>query len=284
MNRRSLVALLSSALAACSPLSILNRLGPRDTAARGPLGVAYGPDPRQRLDLYAPAGRPETPVPLLMFFYGGAWNSGDRAQYAWAGQALASRGFVVAIADHRLAPRFRYPSFVEDGAAAVARARALATEHGGDPDRILLSGHSSGAYIAAMLAYAPQFLEAAGVGHDRVKAFAGLSGPYDFYPFDVPASVEAFAGVADPRMTQPVNLDLSQAPPTFIAHGSRDQVVQPRNTTSLARALSIAGRVVEMKIYPGLDHKDVVVALSRMFRNKAPVLDDMTAFLHRHAG
>jgi acetyl esterase/lipase len=284
MNRRGLISYLSSTLAASSPLSALNRLGPRDPAERGPLGVAYGPDPRQRLDIYAPAQRPAEPVPVLMFFYGGAWNSGERQNYGWVGQALASRGFVVGVADHRLAPRHRYPVFVEDAALATAKVRELAAAHGGDPERIVLSGHSSGAYIAAMLAYAPHFLQAVGIEHDRVKAFAGLSGPYDFYPFDVPASVEAFGGVADPRMTQPVNLDLSKAPPTFIAHGSKDETVQPRNTTSLARALSIAGRVVEMKIYPGLDHKDVVLALSRLFRKKAPVLDDMTGFLHRHAG
>lgn len=283
MNRRGLVALLSSALAACSPLSALNRLGPRDPAERGPLNVTYGPDPRHRLDLYAPAQKPTQSMPVLMFFYGGSWNSGMRQNYAWAGQALASRGFVVAVADHRLAPRYTYPAFVEDAARATARACELAPDHGGDPGRILLSGHSSGAYIASMLAFAPEFLEAAGVAYDRVRAFAGLSGPYDFYPFDVPASMEAFAGAPDPRMTQPVNLDLRRAPPTFLAHGTEDETVRVRNTTALARALEAAGRSVEVKLYPGLDHKDVVIALSRLFRSKAPVLEDMTRFLSAHA-
>lgn len=283
MTRRgALAAAITSLLAACSPLSAFNRLAPRDPAARGPTDVAYGPDPRQRLDLYAPAQPPRTPVPLLVFFYGGAWNSGRRQDYAWVGQALAAQGYVVAVVDHRLVPSVRYPAFIEDGARAVAKACELALAHGGDPDRIVLAGHSSGAYIAAMLAYGPDYLAAAGVERGRVKAFAGLSGPYDFYPFDVDASVQAFGQAPDPRMTQPVNLDLRGAPPTFLGHGSKDVTVRVRNSESLARALGAAGDQVELKIYPGLDHKDAVLALSRPFRGKAPVLDDMMRFLHAH--
>ena len=106
----------------------------------------------------------------MVFFYGGAWSSGRRQDYEWAGQALASRGFVVAVVDHRLVPQVRYPAFVEDGAMAVARARQLAAAHGGDPERILLAGHSSGAYVASMLALDPRWLAKAGVA-------TGMCGP-----------------------------------------------------------------------------------------------------------
>lgn len=283
MTRRgALAAFLSTLAAACTPLSAFNRLAPRDPAARGPLDVAYGPDPRQRLDLYAPARRPAGTIPLLVFFYGGAWNSGRRQDYAWAGQALAAQGYVVAVVDHRLVPSVRYPAFIEDAAQAVAKARELAPAHGGDPDRIVLAGHSSGAYIASMLALAPGYLTAVGVERAKVKAFAGLSGPYDFYPFDVEASIEAFGQAPDPRMTQPVNLDLTGAPPTFLAHGTKDTTVRLYNSQSLARALTAAGDEVELKVYPNLDHKDAVLALSRPLRGKAPLLDDMMRFLHAH--
>ena len=288
MYRRSLIAgltgVVSGLAAACSPLSLFNSLAPRDPARIGPFGVRYGDGPRRRLDLYAPANPGGRRWPLLVFFYGGAWNSGRREDYGWVGQALASRGFVTAIPDHRLVPEVRFPGFVEDGAAAVAAARRLAARHGGDPDRILLAGHSSGAYIAAMLALEPRWLRAARVDPATVRAFAGLSGPYDFYPFDVAASIEAFGQAPDPRMTQPVNLDLSQAPPAFLGHGARDETVQLRNSRSLHRALATAGRAVELKVYETLDHKDVALSLSRPFRGKAPVLDDMTRFLHAHAG
>lgn len=285
MTRRVFVSVLAGALAtACSPLAAFNRFAPRDPALRGPTNVAYGPDPRQRLDLYAPRARGTKSWPLMVFFYGGAWSSGRRQDYEWAGQALASRGFVVAVVDHRLVPQVRYPAFVEDGAMAVARARQLAAAHGGDPERILLAGHSSGAYVASMLALDPRWLAKAGVATGNVRAFAGLSGPYDFYPFDVPSSIEAFRGAPEPRLTQPVNLDISSAPPVFLGHGSRDVVVAPRNSQALAAALRQARRKVEIEIYPGLDHKDPVLALSMLFRGKAPVLDGMTRFLHAHAG
>jgi acetyl esterase/lipase len=122
------------------------------------------------------------------------------------------------------------------------------------------------------------------VAAGKVRAFAGLSGPYDFYPFDTPASLEAFGQAPEPRLTQPVNLDLAAAPPVFLAHGSKDATVAPRNSQALARALEAAHREVELKVYEGLDHKDAVLALSRMFRGKAPVLDDMTRFLHAQLG
>jgi len=282
MTRRGFAIVLSSLLAACTPLAAFNRLAPRDPATRGPRDVAYGDDPRQRLDLYAPAQRSARAVPLLVFFYGGAWNSGRRQDYAWVGQALAAQGYVVAVVDHRLVPQVHFPAFVEDGARAVAKARQLAPSLGGDPDRVVLAGHSSGAYVASMLALAPRYLAAAGVDRSVVKAFAGLSGPYDFYPFDVPASVDAFGQAPDPRMTQPVNLDLAGAPPVFLGHGSKDETVRVRNSESLAHALSAAGDPVEFRVYPGLDHKDAVLALSKPFRGKAPVMADMMAFLHAH--
>lgn len=285
MNRRAILAALSGAFAsACTPLGLLNGLAPRDRAAAGPLGVSYGPDPRQRFNVYRPWTASSRPAPLLVFFYGGAWRSGSRGDYGWLGQALASRGFLTVLPDHRLVPQVRFPAFVEDGAAAVARARAMAADLGGDPDRVLLGGHSSGAYVAAMLALQPRWLQAAGADPAAVKAFVGLSGPFDFYPFDVKSSIEAFGQAPDPRMTQPVNLDLSAAPPTLLIHGGRDQTVRPRNSEALAAALTAAGREVELKVYPDLDHKDPVVALARPFRDKAPILDLMTRFMQAHAG
>jgi len=283
MNRRGVLGALAGGLAAaCSPLSAFNTLTPKDAARIGPLGVAFGDHPRQRLDIYAPPRPTGAAPPVFVWFYGGAWNSGRRSDYRWVGQALAAQGFLAVLPDHRIVPEVRYPGFVEDAALAVAAAGRLAAEHGGDPERIVVGGHSSGAYNAAMLAFDRRWLAAAGA--PPVRAFAGLSGPYDFHPFDVPASIEAFGGVAEPRLTQPVNLDLGAAPPAFIAHGDRDTVVGLHNARNLARALQAAGRDVALKIYEGLDHRDMALALSRPFRGKAPVLADMTAFLRARLG
>lgn len=292
MTRRGVFAGLASAATAlstaCSPLTAFNTLAPRDPAERLGRALAYGPLSRQRLDVYAPPAATRASAgagasaPVLVFFYGGSWNSGRRQDYAFVGQALAARGFVTVIPDYRLFPQVRYPEFLKDGAAAVRWVREHAAAYGGDPDRLVLAGHSAGAYNAMMLALDPEFLTAAGVDPRIVKAVAGLSGPYYFLPFDVPSTRDAFGACPDPPATQPLNHVSAASPPAFLAHGGRDALVQPRNATALGKALARAGRPVEVKIYPGLGHADTVLALSRLFRGRAPVLSDMAAFLHAH--
>jgi len=269
-------ALLASA---CSPLTLFNALAPRDPARREGRDIAYGSDPRQQLDVYVPEAAPAAPLPVLVFFYGGGWNSGRRQDYAWVGQNLAAQGFVVVIPDYRLVPQVRYPAFVRDGAAAVRWVQDSVGAFGGDPGRILLSGHSAGAYIAMQLAMDQAFLREIGVEPARIKGVAGLSGPYDFLPFDVPSSRDAFGQWPDPKDTQPIDHVGPGRPPAFLAHGDKDDTVQLSNTVNMAKALREAGDQVEVKIYPGVDHPGVILSLSPLFRGKAPVLADMTAFL-----
>ena len=148
-TRRLGLAVLAATLAsACAPLSLFATLAPRDPAARRARDVAYGRGPRQRLDVYAPRRR-EGRAAVAVFFYGGSWDSGRRQDYGWVGQALASRGFLTVIADYGLYPQVRFPGFLEDGARAVRGAQDHAEAFGGDPKRIVLVGHSAGAYNAA---------------------------------------------------------------------------------------------------------------------------------------
>jgi acetyl esterase/lipase len=110
MQRRALLTGLSGLLTACaSPLGAFNALAPRDGAGqRIAEGLAYGEGPRRRLDIYAPAA--PGPRPVIIFFYGGSWNSGRRQDYAFAGAAFAARGFVTVIPDYRLVPETRFPA------------------------------------------------------------------------------------------------------------------------------------------------------------------------------
>jgi acetyl esterase/lipase len=248
------------------------------SAERVATDVAYGPLPRQRLDVWRRSGT-QRPAPVLVWFYGGSWNSGARGDYGFAARAFAEKGFVVVVPDYRLVPSVRYPAFVEDAAAAVAWTRANVARLGGDADRIVLAGHSAGAYLAVMLALDTRWLAAAGVDADAVKAVAGLAGPYDFYPFTTDASRLAFGQAPEPAATQPVNHARAAAPPLWLGAGTADTIVRPRNSELLARRQrSFGGRVAFVR-YDGLDHYDIVMALSRPFRGKAPVLDDAAAFL-----
>lgn len=276
---RGLGAAVVSLLAAtgCSPLGTFNALVPKDGGSvRLARGLAYGDGPRRRLDVYAPRGaRPDAKAPVIVFFYGGSWSSGDRATYAFVGRALAAQGFVTVIPDYRLVPEVHYPGFVEDGAAAVRWVRANARSHGGDPDRILVSGHSAGAYIAAMLAVDARWL---GEARRSIRGFAGLAGPYDFAPFDVEASRAAFGAWPRAEETQPVTWAGEGDPPTLLMIGGKDLTVRPRNSEALAARLRDGGVPVELKTCPDVGHVGMLTAFARPLRGRAPVLAEVARF------
>ncbi|MFZ4605729.1 MAG: alpha/beta hydrolase [Caulobacter sp.] len=281
-TRRTLLAgvtaLAAGFAAACSPLTLFATLAPRDPARRGAAGIAYGPDPRQALDVYTPAV-PAAGRPVAVFFYGGSWDSGRRGDYRWVGQALASRGFVTVVADYRLYPQVRFPDFLDDCAAAVRLTVEHAATYGGDPSHIVLVGHSAGAYNAMMLALDPSYLRRAGVDPAVIRSVAGLAGPYDFLPLDGPITRQTFGEAADLTLTQPIHFVGAGAPRVFLATGEADTTVRPRNSRKLEAALREAGATVQAGYYPGVDHSGIVLALSRPLRGRAPVLDQMTAFL-----
>jgi acetyl esterase/lipase len=261
-------------------LALLNFLSPKDAGSRRVArAVPYGPDKRQVLDIFAPRSG-SGPWSVIYFVYGGSWILGHRGYYEFAGRALAAAGFVVVLVDYRLIPQIEYPAFLEDCAAGVAWTAANIAAHGGDPNRIALMGHSAGAYNAIMLILAGRYLDANLAG--RVKAFVGLSGPYDFYPFDVPVSLRAFGAACDPKSTQPVNLVRSGLPPMLLLHGAADTLVRPRNTVALAARLRAAGNAVVETHYPGVTHAGTLLALGFFGRRSAPILGDVVAFLKTH--
>src|SRR5580692_2852779 len=144
LARRGLLASLIGLLGGCSPVALLNATVPRKGYALEP-DIAYGPDPRQKLDLY----RPDTPRAddkAVIFFYGGSWDSGRKSDYLFVAQALCASGYIVVIPDYRIYPEVRFPAFVEDGAQAVR----WASDRVGS-GRLFVMGHSAGAHIALML-------------------------------------------------------------------------------------------------------------------------------------
>ncbi len=259
------------------PLDIFNFLVPKDGNSRLVAGdVAYGQDARLRLDIYAPASRERGPLPVVVFFYGGSWDSGKKSAYAFVGRALAALGYVVVVPDYRLLPHVEYPVFLRDCVAALDWVSDTIAAYGGDADRLLTAGHSAGAYNAVMAVLDRSLGLSA-----RVRAVAGLSGPYDFYPFDGPVSLRVFGQAEDAPATQPVNHVWAGAPPMFLATGEDDRMVLPRNSDRLTKALSGVGVAAEARHYPGIDHAGMLLALSRPLRSRAAVLADMAAFFER---
>ena len=276
-----IVAMLAFLTTACSPLSMFNTVIPKDPAAgRGQAGVAYGDGPRRKLDIYPGAGT-AAKKPVMVFVYGGSWASGRREDYRWVGRALAAQGFLTVVPDYRLVPGNVFPDFVADIAAAVRWTHDHAAEHGGDPDRIVLIGHSAGAYNVMMVGLDRHYLDDAGVPQSAIRGVIGLSGPYDFYPWDTPVSENAFGSYPDPLQTQPVTFVRADAPPLLLLHGSADTTVRPRNVARLEAREKAAGGQVQSKIYDGVDHKGMVLALARPFRGRATVLTDVATFARK---
>ncbi|MFO1147859.1 MAG: alpha/beta hydrolase [Alsobacter sp.] len=283
-SRRTLLAaaLCAPALSACSAVGAFNAVVKSEDGARTlATDLAYGPDPRQTLDIYGPPGAGGR-KPVVIFIYGGSWNSGRRQDYAFVGKALAAQGVVAVVIDYRLVPQVRFPGFVEDAARATAWVKANIAAHGGDPDRVFVMGHSAGAYNAAMVSVTPTYLRAAGLRGRAFRGFIGLAGPYDFLPLDVSATREAFGQAPDLRATQPVLVAQSSAPPSLLLHGRDDDTVYPRNSEALARVLSGKGVPATLKLYDGVGHAGILVALANGFRDKAPVLADTMAFIRSH--
>jgi acetyl esterase/lipase len=284
MDRRALLSVLPF-LAGCTPsLGAFDTLAPRDGGARRVArDLAYGDEPRRKLDVYAPTTR-DGALPVIVFIYGGSWSSGSKNDYQFLGTALAAQGFVTVVPDYRLVPEVRFPGFLEDCAAAVRWTEDHVSEYGGDARRVVLMGHSAGAYNAIMLALAGDYLSSAGVDARSIRGAVGLAGPYDFLPFDVDATRNAFGEAPDSALTQPVHFARADAPPLLLLWGEDDTTVGPRNLEGLARAQRAAGGAVETKTYPNVDHVGIMLALSRPFRGRAPVLNDVTAFARRVAG
>ncbi|AQR60778.1 alpha/beta hydrolase [Brevundimonas sp. LM2] len=290
MTRRGLLlpalgAIVAATAAACSPLGVLNAVAPRDPGVRRVArDLPYGSEARQTFDVFAPAGAtPATPLPVLVFFYGGGWDSGSKDLYGWAAQALAAQGFVVAVPDYRLVPEVHFPTFVEDAAAATARVAEVVGAYGGDPARLGVLDHSAGAHLAMMITLDRRYMAAVGQP-DRIKAAAGLAGPYEFLPFDVPASVNAFGQWPEPRETQPLTYARADAPPLWLGHGTADVTVHDEDSILLDAKMRELGGRSELNLYPGLSHEDLIATFAPLFRKKAPVLADVSGFFHRVLG
>ncbi len=271
----------AAALAGCSSVEVLNTLEPKGGVAIT-RDVAFMPGPRGRLDIYRPktaAGR----APVVVFLYGGGWDSGSKGQYVFAGAALASRGFVAIVPDYRLFPEVRWPAFLQDSARAVAWAKAHAADYGGDPDDLFLMGHSAGAYNAVTLAVDRRWLAEAGMDPRRdVRGVVGLAGPYDFLPLHSDELRTIFGPEAQRPDTQPINHVDGMAPPLFLATDAADKVVDPSNTTRMADRVRAAGGQVQTRAYQGLNHALLLGAVAAPLRFLAPVLDDSVAFLRAH--
>lgn len=276
--RALLAALVSACLSACTDGAfLLANLPAAFSSVSVKRDLAYGSDPTKKLDLYMPKGAAQNPLPVIIFLYGGRWTDGRRGQYAFAADALAQEGFIVAVPDYRKYPQVKFPAFAEDSAEAVAWVHDNIASLGGDPGRIFLAGHSAGAHIGALVAADPKYLEAHHKSRSIITAFAGLAGPYDFTPESEDLK-DMFGPPERYSQMQATTFIDGRQPPMLLLHGQKDDTVRLYNLEKLAAAIRARGGEVETRVYPGIGHIEIVGALSVFWRYKAPVREDVVSY------
>jgi acetyl esterase/lipase len=251
-------------------LATFNLLIPKD--AGGKLlaqDVAYGEHARQKLDVYAPVDG-QGPWPVVVFVHGGSWQTGNKNPYTFLGRAFAAQGFLTLVINYRLFPEDAYPAFVDDTALALRWARDNAKQFGGDGEKIFAIGHSAGGYNVAQAVLTGDV--------PKLRGVVAMAAPLDFLPLDSPVTIKVFENVPNLPDTQPVNHARADAPPFLILHGRDDKTVFLKNSQSLDRALNAAGAQSTLKVYDGVSHAGIMLALSKPLRS-TPVLDDVVRFM-----
>jgi acetyl esterase/lipase len=239
--------------------------------------IAYAERSRHRLDVCRPRGAAAAPV--IIFFYGGAWQGGYKELYRYVAKALARRGYVAVVPDYRIYPEVCYPDFLDDGAQVVRWVKDNIARFGGDPDKLFLKGHSAGAHIAAMLSIDARWLGKVGLDPRRdIAGLIGIAGPYDLMPLRDEKLKVIFGGVNRPE-TQPIFHVAPGAPPALLMTGGRDRLVEPGNSVRLAARLVAAGNAATVLTYRRIGHFIIIAAVAPFLRFLVPVMRDVDAFI-----
>jgi arylformamidase len=170
-----------------------------ETVVKRDLPYARPAEPRQVLDIYAPPGAKKLPV--VFWIHGGGWQTGDKTLVNLKPQAFVDRGFVFVSTNYRLLPQVDMETLVRDVAKAVGWTHDHIEEHGGDPKRLFIMGHSAGAQLAALLCTDDRYLKAEGVSLGDVRGCV----PVDGDTYDLPLIIEMGAarrkalGQPDPK-------------------------------------------------------------------------------------
>lgn len=267
---------------ACSPVTVLNAMVP-DSGYQHRADVIYGDHPRLKLDIYQPVTSTATKKPAtVIFFYGGGWEAGEKADYKFVAEALTSQGIIVVIPDYRVFPEVIFPEFIDDAATSVAWTKKHIAEFGGDPEQLFIAGHSAGAHIAAMLSVNPVYLQQVGLQPRQLRGMIGLAGPYDFLPLKSKTLKQIFGDEASQWQSQPVNFVGEGHPPTLLLVGNNDRTVLPRNSYRLADKLKKYDNSVELVEFNDYGHVAMIAKLAKPLRGNGALLAPIVSFVEKH--
>jgi acetyl esterase/lipase len=241
--------------------------------------IPYGELPKQKLDIYLPEAS-TSKHPVIVFLHGGRWTIGDKSQYQFVGMTMANLGYIVVIPDTRLYPEIKFPTFVEDTAKSIAWVHNNIAKYGASSD-LFVTGHSSGAHMAALVVADESYLAAFDLPVSVITAFAGMSGPYDFEP-QAPELKDIFGPPSKyPKMVVTNFIDGTE-PPMLLMYTQDDETVHIQNLRKLESGIQAANGAVQTIIYESGGHASPVAAFSWANPAELPIASDMDQFFRSH--
>jgi arylformamidase len=232
----------------------------RTAASRAELDVAYGPHPRERLNLFLPEA--ENP-PLLAYIHGGYWQWNDKEPFDFLAEQLVANGAAFANIEYALCPDVTMTELTEQIRRALAHLWREADRFGYDRSRIVVSGHSAGGHLTAMMMATdwPSFGD--GLPADLVAAGLPVSGIYDLEAVRlIPLNEAARLDVAEARALSPMFMTPSTRAPMTVVVGGTESEEFHRQADDFARAWRDAGVTADILTVPGRDHFTVLNALA----------------------
>lgn len=245
--------------------------------------VAYqdGPDAdpvRHRLDFYYPKGQKDYPV--LFFVHGGAWRIGSKDWYGGLGDLFAKNGIGVVLINYRLSPKVQHPAHVEDVARAFAWTHKNVGKYGGRADQIIVSGHSAGGHLVALLATDESYLKTYKLSAANIKAMIPMSGVYEIAP--IAMFHDAFGkDESKYKKASPVHNVLANHPPALIIYADKDYFSLDSMAEQFCKKLSgCKCQAVTLKV-ADRDHISIV---RHMTTEGDPTTQAMLRFIALHSG
>ncbi|MDE0157858.1 MAG: alpha/beta hydrolase [Gammaproteobacteria bacterium] len=233
------------------------------------LDLAYGSDPKQRLDLYLPEDKVSN-APVFLFLHGGGFREGDRAHYGSVAEPFVKSGVITAVASYRLTGSgAHYPAQPGDVKNAVKWLFENIGEYGGNPEALYVGGHSAGAILSADIGVDRAWLVEMGMPKEILKAIIPVSGPYDVRARGRPGQVYTYAPTPELReQASPILHVNDPVPAALVAVGSEEGYQE--SSVAFTEALKAAGVDARYLLLEGEDHADTALSLangeSELFR------------------
>jgi arylformamidase len=223
-------------------------------AAQSMIDVPYGPSDAERLDIFK---ADEAGAPIQIFFHGGAWKGGKKSDVSFPAEAFVAKGATFIAVNYERVPKVTLDEQVRQARAAVAWAYTHAPEFGGDPNRIFVSGHSSGGHVCGMV-IVTDWQREFGLPADVVKGGAPVSGKFELAPVKLSwrNSYVALDDAAVDRLS-PIRHIPDQAIPLVIGYGTKELAEFQRQSREFAAAWRARGYPCVELALPDLKHYGV---------------------------